>query len=1011
MDSVPFPLSAEALSQWRAVRGALPTVPTGATHPHGYLAASRHILAARAVVEALSHDGVDVIDVGGNPGVHHAALGERGHYLMPDLQPGDDRRFNKRPAGASICRDRFEACSHIALKPAYVFLFVHSAYYIEPMYLWTALNDPACRGAYVVGHVFEDVYGGVGSEASWECDGPVVRMRVAGNHHVYEHPHLPWVTGWVGPSGQTFQAEQVESFGGFHKLWYVRAAVGGVHRELEFGDVVTDPYLSGPVTVSRASRGVQGDDARVAEFYVDVDHLVKVGPTLVAFAGPLSSRVRVNIPVALIASGAAYVVNKPRTQQTYAELTHYLRSRAAGLRVPPARQAEVISAAVALAFVCNVEAETDLLYTLRERFGWSMGLHTVLVAWGRPRAWRFLWVAAALAALTVLALTLVAVEPGAARGATMAVMAVTGLPVLVCLACAWRGRHQRVAADFSNYRAGLRMSPPEATQHPVGSVPRDLENPPTSHIRPVNETGCGVVTRVEANNERDTPGLLLAGIYFPGVVPNVLRVSQDAEEAAIQHRINTIKREPHPSALVLFRETARSLRVTEHVSNDQNHFDEWVASLKQYNEDYRAKLRVSRREWQGRPAPDTVGTKAFLKLEKSSNTVTCVGQKATKPRLIQPPTDSEKSMLGPIVAQLAKSVRSMWDGVVSPIFYTSGVSTDVIGLRVDAFIASCGGEAAVEVRVLDQAVYDATLGIHLQAPVFDFYRRAGFSESDIDWLMRIRTRGVTPCGVKYEARRRFTLQVWESAGLEALCAAYKIRVFERTSEYVEVEDFQLLSGRMDTNLMGTLINGISILAVLRACQFLALVCGDDAIIFCAAADVETLDEVARFQTRLGLNPTPIAPAGRFEWEYCSKLFWFGRDPLTGATRTVLGPKPGRGLARMGHVLSLAGSLTIASAAEGMAIDAAHVPFLGPLARRTRDICAKLRLKRAGREWEGSRASRPYQNVPENWVLVALRYGLDQQSEAEFVEQLSAVTTLPWPLEWEPLMGMVAVDEA
>lgn len=164
----------------------------------------------------------------------------------------------------------------------------------------------------------------------------------------------------------------------------------------------------------------------------------------------------------------------------------------------------------------------------------------------------------------------------------------------------------------------------------------------------------------------------------------------------------------------------------------------------------------------------------------------------------------------------------------------------------------------------------------------------------------------------------------------------------------------MCSGRGDTNLCDTIIN-----AATYACHFddakvpwLLLVNGDDSLLFTIEGGRELVAKAIRTQAELGLISDGAWCANRSDWEFCSKLFWYGVDPKTRLAQTVLGPKVGRAISRMGMNTTVAGTQNVAAAALSVRRDASHVPFVRVLAERTYQICAKEKIKLVGHEEYG-----------------------------------------------------------
>jgi len=217
--------------------------------------------------------------------------------------------------------------------------------------------------------------------------------------------------------------------------------------------------------------------------------------------------------------------------------------------------------------------------------------------------------------------------------------------------------------------------------------------------------------KLEASREKtfEPRRSLVSGIVTDGSLPTVLATTQDAERCAVTNRVLAPKANPTQEALEKYklafaREEFQA--VSTHIDTSITAFRRWLAKLKTtYPQTYIDAMEEAWKNNQGVEAPP-VPTKPFEKIEKSGLTLGVDGGKSTKARLIQPPEDIDKAVMGPLVWQLWENVRRAWNGSETPVLYASGYTSAYIGSLVDSFI-----EEHVDVVAwsVDEGCYDSTL--------------------------------------------------------------------------------------------------------------------------------------------------------------------------------------------------------------------------------------------------------------------------------------------------------------
>jgi hypothetical protein len=900
--------------------------------------------------------------------------------------------------------------------------------------LWQRLATPNCAGAISVHHEFDDMYGGFRDECDWEMIGDQVHMSVKGNNSDYVHHLVPWQYKWVGPTGESFEVHTERSVGGFMFLTSVRPVRHSVRIPLKVGDVKewkelkVSSDLAGPIQVSSGFRGVLPDDSRTQIMVLPVQELHVLGPIVYTEALIGGVEKRITVPRSLLADVVLRAAGRERSEALFSELLHVAGQKLMGSRVPDTRKAEVKVALAVMGMVTYVEAETNLLHTMHEFFGSWFVLHRTLVSFGRVRVrhviffmcWGLILAAAPLLGdvwvhdhwYEVLSVLL---------ASFVLVLCVCCLPIVARLAQelrTWR---------VGDWRARLRdNTAPTASHMPLYTplLGSETSLPGTTFVR-VPATDINGVVEFDApkDNPRAPARSIMAGIVNSATVANVLEPTQDVEHSAVTHRILRAVQGPQLKAVQQLcsdiRESKDFMKLGKPLDRSRVYAFGYFNSLKQYSSKYRDLLKEAWSKFIGTTA-DWVNSQLFIKLEKGSIEVSLEGQATgTKPRLINAPPIEDKSILSPLISQIQRDVEAKWTGWddESPIMYCSGYTTDAIGARVDQFIESAGGEDKVVGINVDFSTYDVTLKIELQDAIFEnvYKTKYGLTTAEVTWLTHIRMRGKTPHGVRFEGHRYFSEEEEYDEFVKIYASRYKLKHWvERSDEgrFVRgvVEDFEMASGRADTNLMDSLVNAATYVGILGSTKYLLLICGDDGFLMMLKTDLHLFERVVIFQKELGLIPESLICSGRHDWEFCSKLFWYATDPLRDdRTVTVLGQKPGRGIVRLGSTITVAGAANIAKSSKDVLDNNAHVPFLRVWAKKTSELCVAGGVKPKGYEFQLLKATRRYKGSTLNWALTEQRYGLGEVSEKELIDLLCPVTSLQTTVTWTPLVAMCARD--
>lgn len=1011
---------------WTELIGTKPVGPSGHYNPHGMLAAQRYVAEKEACELLLANRECVVVDVGGAPHRTFEHLGDRGRYQMPQIVAGDRTRRGRCPPGAAeyVCSCRFEEC------PCWedgrlAYLFTHSAYYVNPYALWWKLRRDQCVDCISVEHYFPDMFGGFYGEASWAYNRDVITMTCAGNDQPYIHLATPWQRGWVGTEGERFEYETLKSLDNCTRIVRVAAVKSDMRPDepLIWGEVEADPNKTGPVQFSSAVRNAVADNARFTQVTFDIHKIRKFGPCLYTDFLFRGETVQLTVPCNAVSQVAAIVVNRPRTPELFAEVSYQMKNRLARGRIPPSQLPATLSAVIALGFVVNLQNEMDLIHTMTDRFSWAMKAHTTLLQFGSVAVRWWPW-------LLLVASFMIA---GAATGASLEDeewqrwLTVAGALLLVVLL--W-GCFRGVLGVTRAYQAYVEAgwvssyadddSPRVPLLGHATPVTRSLPLPGSRYVKPIPEKiGAGRLQLGATREKVSEPNrALVSGIVMDGALPNVLATTQQAEHSAVANRILAPRENPDEGAL---KELAACITrpeftlVPSGVDTSLEYFQKWLVKLaKTYPKQYVDGLKDLWLQYQGVEATE-VATKGFMKVEKAAAAVKTDHAKPTKPRLVQPPEDVDKAVTGPVVWQLWDKIRRAWDGVKCGVMYCSGYTCAEIGMRVDAFLAEHPDVVGVS---LDMASYDSTLALALQQCAFAWYNVLGMAKWLTSWLTRVRTRGTTPNGVTYLPTRKYWFE--DEADAKRFAAEHRALKFKvlrckyvkaEDMWLVEVEDFQMASGRMDTNLTDTVLLTMAILTKMPAIPYLLLVCGDDGFLLLRKQDAAVVESLLEFCRKLGMKPEAVVSDDRSKWEFCSKLFWFA-EVQPGVHATVLGSKPFRGIARMGVNTTVPGAANAAAAALSVRIESGHVPFLGPFADRTYELCKESRMRPTGRvEWSAFTPGVRYPPSHLNYWITQARYGLGQENEKEFKARLATLTGVPIVMHYLPVQDALLVDEA
>lgn len=998
----------DVAKQFERDYGIIPIVSSSMLyHSHPHLAYQRNVLELEALKIATKLG--KVCDVGS---AARAVRHYRGqiHCMVPNMQEGDVTRLRECTAlGAELCEHRLQDCT---CGPFDVLLFVHSCYYFTYQELKDALQSKSTKGtAFVVGHEFPEGFGHFGyHEGNYEVRvAPkskelFVVSTVKGNQHKYSHKPLLWeLHREVGDHESHLDVELLRTVGDT-KLWQITLMDGPVKPEpnMHWKEQVVDTKHMGPVTIPGNDHISRQSTATNELRAITINRIHGWGPIL----WTETTTGIVVMPRGVIAAAATSILYGPRDPATFRDVVHNVKGSTKIARMPAELQLVAATVATVLAFNYNVKAETEYANHAAEEFSWMWKLHAKAITLTPLKIVSF-WTLVFWAVVSFVITLLVFVEiPWDHRviGSVLFIGWFVCVGLSCCVMCLAERQRATTSEHWGNqlYHEGIASNitgtvdnQPARTRFPANSSLREPLLAPESAVMDV-----GPDAAAPRHPGRRKDAIILAGGAFSTAVPSVAADNQSSEIVALTHRVLREPTKVLRSALEQFRDLSstkagRALQSIKVKFNNVVDFGNWVRQPK-FNETTRQRFITYWDKFKSMMPPPSI-FKSFVKIEKNK-THTMEGPPKLKPRLISGPWDAVKAMCGFAVAKIYSAVRSTWNGVDCPVLYASGMTPDGIGALCDKFAEEQGGWENILGVWWDFVCYDSSLQNEL-LEMRELYRAWGMDDLTYAWLQSPRNAGVTKHGIKYSTGKK---------------------IIEVNGKPLEVEMRTLYSGEMDTNLIGTLINGTAGTSGVHGVEitfgldvrFLLLVCGDDGMMFVNKADwcLEYNEYLKEYFRNLGLEVEMGVSANRWDWEFCSKLFWWGEDVQTKRRVTVLGPKPGRLLSRFAFNLTLPGAQNLRGALVSLAMDTAHIPLINVYVSRFLHLTTGMKEKGKAEYSELKHVSKRYAMVPENLAMLENRYGLGYEHVTAFEDAVAKVTTAPCVLHFPWIEGMVKRDE-
>lgn len=988
------------VEQFRKEYGIDPILRTSEEfHAHPHLAFQRNCLEALAIKDFNQKCPKGLLaDVGSAARRYEKT---RVHCVCPHLQPGDDTRWElamkNRTRGNSVCRHVMQECT---CGPFDSMLFTHSAYYFTTKEIIKFVKATKLGCVYVVGHLFPEALGSFAyDEGTYhfdlECKNDVIVTKVRGNEHHYRHAPLPWDSLNLGSEGLYLHAELM-AVKGDTRLWLVRVSdiEPNIAPSRSWLNVIVDEKHVGPVRIPGFDTTTKQALSSNGVVDVEVDHLH-------GWYGWLWSETRNGrcyIPRSAIHETAMKIMGKKRDPALMQDCIYIMRSAIGSSRLPPAQRLQATTIGAALAFNINVRNEVDVVHTLTSRYTKLWKLHESLYALTPQRACN---ISVVLLILGISLTILFVVEPTlfltdndeleyTLPPLILSLGALFVSTCCVCMFCVARYQSRRTSDNWSTT-----LYVESRASNMTGDVMEPLIKRFPAHpfVRQPLIPNSGTLEIGADQHPPRHPGLVstplgLDGVGVANAVPTAPRTDQESEVTAITHRVLTQPTIVAPDALSRFYQmngvAARQLKSIRVAGSPTMHED-WMAQAK-WTIAQRNKFQIAwKKSLQGQKISKGQ-FHCFVKFEKMK-VVNADGVEALKTRLINGPPDQVKVAVGPWTSLYQKELCKTWDGRRSPICYTSGMTPDEIGRVMDEFAASVGGWSEVVGVWDDCALYDSTLENELLLVRKELYPKAGFPPYVMNWMESTQSRGVSQHGVTFELAQKLVTKVREDGS---------------TTQDKEVIR-RLFSGELDTNLIGSIINGLAHESGLpEGLKWAMFVCGDDNLTLTTrnGFSIGIAENLKSHLEDLGLKPTQGISDRRCDWEFCSKLLWFGRDPQNGHVQTVLGPKPARWLSRIGWTLKHPTEPNFPEVMLSARDDTHHIPLLNEYVAKGLLLCKGKR--RRGRVWsEMKHVSKRYDCVPENFNLLQERYHISAEviTSAERIilgmKEVGTVINLPW----------------
>jgi len=827
--------------------------------------------------------GVVVTDIGGNPLRHRMEKRDNVHCCNPILDAQDVIRSMKR---SSHNLNRFESGEHKVAdcdNPCDVYMSIHSIYYLSPDEVLDCVirsGQTERPGLIALVHNFPEVYGGkykIGEsyESTYQRTGPdSVRMIVNGNDGSYQHSSCDWLginssTHKHFSRGLDGMVWSVEPFSEeFIVKFYYTNRMGlpqGGNSKIPLSIATVSPDYVGPVEF------IPGNEQAVAPLY----NLMRVKNLKIysVFSWNFvweKAGFYIPIPKELIEKVALKVVHRKRDADSFQSCVREAARicNEKKCKIPSEFRLKAVTYGAALGFVYGLGDEINALAEmLQPRYMRLFNRINSLLDFNNPLSY------------------------------LMCCFSATQFEDNVDVEAEVRGR-------FARYGECLRTNRPVNMKRsfPKGTPQIQAQ----AELKPLRAdfkfTDCSDSQTVK-NNEQG--GAFAVAPSLQGHIPVVCLSSAENEKLSLLNRNGA--EVPVPSEAVW---SLVEYYIPEHMdiqNQCKNYvvaYPLWINSIKDnmkkriYQKGFE---ELSHLGWE----PSMAALKQFVKREKQNKVVDDEIVEFT-PRSIHGHSPAFNAALGPFMWQFSKELKSQWDGH-SSICFASGMTGEDAGSWLQMHYRH--GDTLIE---NDASTYDLTQGkfAHLNAR----RRFDEFGMANDEWASKAHSSSATHFG----------------------CSAHGIKF---------KFDFEVASGSQATTPENSLNNGSTMYAAMRVAGFPAgsfkiIVLGDDSLTVLDQAYPFGEEErllVQSFLSGCGLIPKVKFSTVLSQVEFCSGVFWpvddnkKGRDVVVkgkfGPTGYVLGPKPGKLLAKIGWSMRDLTPPQVKAMFMGYKRSCLHVPVL------------------------------------------------------------------------------------
>jgi len=411
----------------------------------------------------------------------------------------------------------------------------------------------------------------------------------------------------------------------------------------------------------------------------------------------------------------------------------------------------------------------------------------------------------------------------------------------------------------------------------------------------------------------DKPQFFPVAITFSNYLPVVPYASHNNETVACNNRAIVSTPKADASAWAYVHACSRNeCKDLPFISNDdvEGDFVAWNSKFK----DSRRKNQL--RAWEALKRdglePNDLIRKSFVKRE-----LTMKGGEEFQdfdPRFIQGNTDKLNVATGPFFNQFSKALCAKWNKNYK-ITYTSGLTGEEVGSWRDQF-----SDDDVTIVEIDESRFDAHQGMDAHMNQRIAFEHCGLADylyaMDGNNSMR-RIRGYSSKGVKYSV------------------------------------PYTVPSGDATTSCGNSWTTGIKALSFMNKFypleEWKMVVCGDDTLIvieghMSTETKVHLKTDLVKFNLSLGFKTKVKVSHYWSDVEFCSSLFWPTADG------TVLGPKIGKRLPKIGFSLRDLDLGEVKGMLLGLNIEAGHVPVIRLYAKH----CLKFLRRTEKKEYTDDR---------------------------------------------------------